>query len=152
MMADVSIDPGIEACEALVARIKSGEAYSLPVVVEYTEQIVDRFEKSQQTQVDVVPIESEQLDETLDVECRTSHQIRVVVRKKVDGIDSPDVPAFKLLMRQLWQRVNNYNSSDGRVKVWECDMESKSIPDKKTLTESLLCVSSVLLRVEVEAP
>ena len=152
MMADVSIDPGIEACDAIVARIKSGTAYSLPVVVEYTEQSVDRFEQSAQTLVDVVPIESEQLNETLSTEDRTSHQIRVVIRKKVNAIDSPEVTAFKLLVRQIFQRINNYSSSDGRVKVWDADMESKSIPDKKTLTESLLCISSVMLRVEVEAP
>jgi hypothetical protein len=142
--------PAVEACEAIVSRINSGTAYCLDLRAEYVEQIVDDLIDLRKTHVDVVPEEEEQLDETLDVENRTSHTIRVHVRTKVNAIDSDDVAAFKLLVRQIFQRVNNYDTADGRVKVWECDLESKQVPDKTILQQNLLCVASILLRVEVE--
>ncbi len=143
--------PSIEACEAIVARINSGEAYCLDLRAKYTEQIIDLLDTLRETRVDVVPEEEEQLDETLDLENRTSHVIRVHVRRKVDAVESDDVQAFKLLVRQIFQRVNNYDTANGRVKVWECDLESKQVPDKAILQQNLLCLASILLRVEVEA-
>lgn len=143
--------PSIEACDALVRRINSGEAYSLDVKATYTEQIVDALEDVQELRCDVVPEEEETLEETLDVENRTSHVIRIHVRQKVSSIDADEVQAFKLLVRQIFQRINNYDTTDGRVKVWECELESKQIPDKTILQQHLLCIASILLRVEVEA-
>lgn len=143
--------PSIEACDALVRRINSGEAYSLDVKAAYTEQIVDPLEDLQELRCDVVPEEEETLEETLDVENRTSHVIRIHVRKKVGSIESDDVQVFKMLVRQIFQRVNNYDTADGRVKVWECELESKQVPDKAILQQHLLCIASILLRVEVEA-
>jgi len=143
--------PSIEACEAIALRINSGTAYCLDLRAQYTEQIVDFLEDLHELRVDVVPEEEETLEETLDVENRTSHQIRVHLRKKVTSVDSDDVPAFKLLVRQVFQRINNYDTSDGRVKIWECENESKQVPDKTILQQNLLCLATILLRVEVEA-
>jgi len=145
----VSEAPSTEAMTAIVERINSGTAYSLPVRVRYSETIDDDLEDIPDLRVDVCQEEEEQLSETLDVEDRTSHLIRVWVRQRTETQDKID--AAKLIVRQVWQRVNNFNSSNGRVKVWECDMDPKEIPDKLILKQTGLFVVSMLLRVEVEA-
>lgn len=144
----VSQAPSTEAMIAIVDRINSGTAYDLPVRVSYGETIDDLLDNIPDLRVDVCQEEEEQLSETLDVEDRTSHLIRVWFRQRTETQDKID--AAKLIVRQVWQRVNNFNSSNGRVKVWECDMDPKEIPDKATLRQTGLFVVSMLLRVEVE--
>jgi hypothetical protein len=117
--------------------------------VSYSETIDDYLDDIPDLRVDVCQEEEEQLNETLDVEDRTSHLIRVWVRQRTGTQEMVD--AAKLIVRQVWQRVNNFNSSNGRVKVWECDLDPKEIPDKATLKQTGLFVVSMLLRVEVEA-
>jgi hypothetical protein len=145
----VSQAPSTEAMVAIVERINSGTAYALPVRVSYSETIDDYLDDIPDLRVDVCQEEEEQLSETLDVEDRTSHLIRVWVRQRTGTQEMVD--AAKLIVRQVWQRVNNFNSSNGRVKVWECDLDPKEIPDKATLKQTGLFVVSMLLRVEVEA-
>jgi hypothetical protein len=145
----VTQSPSTEAMSAIVEQINSGTAYELSVTAAYSETIDDELEDIPDLRVDVVQEEEEQLNETLDVEDRTSHMIRVWIRKRTPTQD--DIDAVKLIVRQIWQRVNNFNSSNTRVKVWECDMDPKEVPNKTILKQSGLFVASMLMRVEVEA-
>lgn len=146
----VSIAPSVESTQAIVDRINSGTAYELDIVAERVEQAVDPLEEVKTLRVDVVHETEEQLEETLDVEDRTSHEIRIWVRKKVSSVSNDDLDPLKLLVRQLFQRVNNFDSSSGRVKVWQCELEGKQVPDKDILQQAWLFVASIVLRVEVE--
>lgn len=157
----LTIDPSIEACRALVTRINSGTAYSLAVNAEYSEQFIDPLEEINGLRVDVATDESETLIETLAVEDRTSHQIRVWIRSNVVGYTSEIashvnsarnaiLDKLKLLVRQIFQRVSQFQSLDRRVLVWECDNDQKQSPTKDQLNRAGLFVASILLRVEVE--
>lgn len=148
----VEIAPSVEAMQALVERINSGDSYVFDVGAEYTEQQIDTLEDiaGQGIRVDVTTEEEEQLNESLLVEDRTSHQIRVWIRKKLDDITPDSTDPMKLLHRQIFQRLNNWDSSDGRVKVWEADYDQKEVPDKTMLNQMSLFLSSIVLRVEVE--
>lgn len=150
-MSAVTIDPSVEACVALVDQINAGTAYALDVTALYSEQLIDPLEEINGLRVDVTTDESETLNETLAVEDRTSHKIRVWVRSKVDDFENDTINPLKLLLRQIFHRVLNFNSSDGRVRVWECSNEQVETPDKTMLRNAGLFVTSILLRVEVEA-
>ena len=150
-MPAVTIDPSIEACTRLVQRINSGGAYSLDVHAEYTELLIDPLEEIEELRIDVTTVESETLNETLTVEDRTSHQIRVWIRAKVDDFTNATIDPLKLITRQVFQRVLNYDSTDRRVRVWECANENQEEPIKPTLRNAGLFVASIILRVEVEA-
>ena len=147
----VTMAPSTETMQAIVARINSGEAYCLDVVATYSEQIVDVMEEITELRVDVVDDEETQLQDTLDIENRTSHAMAVWVRKKVCSLSNDEIDPLKLLIRQLFQRLNNYDSADGRVRVWEIDQDSKQCPNKRILNEQRLFVSPIYLRVEVGA-
>ena len=147
----VTIAPATEAMRAIVARINSGDAYELPVRAIYSEQLIDPLEELTELRVDVVTESEETLNETLAVEDRTSLEIRIWIRKKVASAGSDEIDQLRLLVRQIFQRINNFDSSDGRVKIWECDYDTKEIPDKSILNQSWLFVSAIVLRVEVEA-
>lgn len=150
-MPAVTIDPSVEACQALVAQINAGTAYTLAVAATYSEQLIDPLEEIDCLRVDVATDDSETLTETLDIEDRTSHMIRVWIRAKVDDQENVTIDPLKKLVRQIFQRVLNFDSSDRRVRAWECDNEVQQSPDKDTLQRLGLFVSSLLLRVEVEA-
>jgi hypothetical protein len=76
--------------------------------------------------------------------------MRIWIRVKVEQFNEEDVEPLKLLTRQIFQQINNFNSSDNRVKVWECDYEQIDKPLKTALLQTGVFVSSILLRVEVE--
>lgn len=144
-----TIDPSVEACEAIVSRINSGGAYTLATPAAYSEREIDLLEKLKRLRVDVCTGESQTLDETMDGEQRSSHVLRVWVRKKMDGSTS-QINLLKLLVRQLFQRLDNYDSPDRRVRVWECDEDEKQSPDKALLVTHGLFVTALTLRVTVE--
>lgn len=150
-MSVVAIDPSIEACQALVNRINAGTQYRQSVAAQYSEQLIDPLEEIDELRIDVATEESGTLNETLAVEDRSSHSIRVWVRDKVSDQSNDNIDPLKRLVRQVYQQVNDFDSSNGRVKVWECDYDSKQNPDKEALNRLNLFVSSILLRVEVEA-
>lgn len=147
----VTIAPSTEAMQAIVARINSATTYCLAVVAEYRETLVDPLEEITDLRCDVVSESEEQLVETLAIEDRTSHVIRIWLRKKLDNLTPDEIDPLKLLFRQIFQRVNNYDTTDRRVTVWECDIEPKEVPLKDFLQQAGLFVASIVLRVEVEA-
>lgn len=150
-MSAVTTDPSVESCEALVDQINAGTTYQRDVTAIYSEQLIDPLEEIDGLRIDVTTDESETLVETLAVEDRSSHQIRVWIRAKVDDFTSDTINPLKLLVRQVFQQLLDYDSSNGRVKVWECDNAVQETPDKTMLRNAGLFVASILLRVEVEA-
>lgn len=147
----VTIAPSSEAMSAIVDQINDGGSYDLDVVARYGALIIDPLEGVTGLRVDVVSETEEQLVETLDVEDRSTHQIRIWMRKKVSSVSSDEIDQLKLIFRQIYQRVNNFNSSDGRVKVWDVEIDPIEVPIKSILQQSWLFVASLVLRVEVEA-
>lgn len=150
-MPAVTIDPSIEACQALIARINTGAAYTLQVDAIYSEQLIDPLEEIDVLRVDVCTEESETLEETLAVEDRSSHKIRIWIRNKVNDWENRTIDPLKLLVSQIFQRVNNFDSTNLRVRVYECRNELQETPNKSLLRNAGLFVASILLTVEVEA-
>lgn len=147
----VTTAPSIEAMQAIVDQINSGTGYDLDFVAGYSEQVIDPLEELQQLRVDVTSETEQQLVETLDIEDRSTHGLRVWIRKKVDIHNPDEITALKLLTRKLFQRLNNFDSADRRVRVWEADIAGQQVPDKEILREHQLFVAAISLRVEVEA-
>lgn len=147
----VTIAPAVEAMTAIRDRINSGTGYALEVNAEYSELQVDEREKLDGLRVDVVSDDEVQLNESLALEDRTSHDLRIWIRSPVARITNEETDQLKLLVREVFQRVNNFRSSDARVIVWSCDLESKQNPDKSILNQDGFFVSNITLRVEVEA-
>lgn len=147
----VTIAPSSEAMSAIVDQINSDGSYDLDVVARYGALIIDPLEEVTGLRVDLVSETEEQLVETLDVEDRSTHQIRVWMRKKVSSVSNDEIDQLKLIFRQIYQQVNNFDSSDGRVKVWDVEIDPIEVPIKSILQQSWLFVASLVLRVEVEA-
>jgi hypothetical protein len=150
-MAQITVAPSTEAMRAIVDRINIGVPYNLSRAAEYSESIIDPIEEITGLLVDVVCETEGQLEETLDAEDRTECWIRIYIRAKVQAIDPDTIDPLKLIVRQIWRQVNEYETSDGRVKVWKCDNDPKEVPVKAILQNHFLFVSTLLLRVEVEA-
>lgn len=147
----LTIAPATEACEALVAQINAGTAYTLERLAAYSRVEVDPLEEIDGLRIDVVAVEETQLNETLAIEDRSSHRIAIWIRSRLDDVQPETIDALALLVRQIYQRVNNFTSADRRVTVWETDEETRMNPDKALLDQMRLFVASIVLRVEVEA-
>jgi len=148
----VTIAPSTEACLALVDRINSGTAYALACVAKYSDVEIDASEEVDALRVDVLESDAVQLNETLATDDRTSHLITVWIRDRLPDANQFEIDQRNLLVRQIYERVNDFDSADGRVKVWEVDKSSRLLPDKALLRTAKMFVASVVLRVEVEAP
>jgi hypothetical protein len=157
-MNNATIDPSDEARQAIVDRINTATTFSLLIPADYGRIIIDELEEITCLQVDVVHQDQTQLNETLDIEDRSSHFLIVWVREKLPDIEKETLKQRMLILRQVFQRLNNFNSADGRVKVWDCGYTDTSDPNREeNPSKSLLLLSHffkafVKLRVEVEAP
>jgi len=148
----VTQSPSSEAMAAVVDRVNSGETYDMDVAACYTEAIIDVLENiGLELRIDVVCEGEQQLSETLDVEDRTQLMVRVFIRQKLRSVENDEIEPLKLLVRQLWQRLNNYETADGRVKVWSCDPDPKEVPIKAILSSDWLFVATLVMIIEVEA-
>jgi len=148
-MPAVTISPTTEALQAIRNRINSGDAYCLPIRAELSEVLIDPAEEITDLRCDVVDDGEEQLQETIALEDNTSHQLRVWIRSKVQDLSSDTIEPLKLIVRQVFQRLNNYRTTDGRVTVYDIDTDSKQTPDKALLAANRLFVAVINLRVEV---
>jgi uncharacterized protein YcbX len=147
----VTVAPSTEACIALVDRINAGTTYVLDILAKYSRVEVDPLEEIDGRRIDVVHVEETQLNRTFALEDQTSHKIAIWVREKLKDSEPETIDALCLLVRQIYQRVNNWDSDDDRVRVWETDEETRMTPDKMLLNQSGLFVAVIVLRVEVEA-
>lgn len=145
----VTTAPSVEAMTEIVSRINTGTAYTLPQAATRLDVLNEDLTDIPTLRVDVIQEEEEQLDDTLAVEDRSSHMIRVVMRKKVSLSDQSSIDALRLIARQIWQRLNNHRSSDQRVNVWEADFDPKEVPIRSMLRTNSIFMTSILLRVEV---
>ena len=145
--------PSTEAMEAIRDRVNAGSTYCIDVRADYTEQIIDPLEDMEfdGLRVDIVTEQEETLNETLTIEDRTSLSVRICIRKKVSSFSNDEIDPLKLVARQIYQQVNNYDTADQRVRVWECDLENIDKPGKELLMQAGLFLQTILLRVEVEA-
>lgn len=146
----VTIAPAAEACQALAARINSGDQYALAVDAQCAVVAVDVQEEIKALRVDVIAEDEQQLAETLAIEDRTTHTLVIYVRHKLQSLEPCEIDAMRLIVRQIFQRVNNYDSGDGRVRVWAVDPSTRMTPDKARLYQNRLFVAKIVLRVEVE--
>lgn len=144
----LTVDPAAEACQALVERILAGSFSQGLGDVCYADQISESLEGLKYPRVDLIPEDEETLDETLATEDRTSHQIRVWVRCPIGS--QQQVDDLKLFTREIYRQLNNWDSANGRVRVWECGLDQKANPDKDVLRSESLFKSFIQLRVEVE--
>ena len=147
----VTIAPSTEACEAIRDRLNSGGAYALHFEAGIAEQFADEQAAMEGLMVDVVPGDEVRLAETLDIEDRTQHTIYIEVRKKLDDNEQEQVDEVKLTTAQIYQRVNDYDLSTNRVRVWQCDEVKGERPNKRLLSESLIFRTRIALTVLVEA-
>jgi hypothetical protein len=97
----------------------------------------------------VVPENEAQLADTIDLVDRTSHQIRVWIRQKLQTTDQDEIEKLKWTRRQIALRLMNYVTSDGRVRVWEVDNQNDVRFDREALQQDRAFVTSIVLRVEV---
>lgn len=145
----VTIDPSDEAGQAIADRINSAIIYTLPRPAEYTHAIIDQLEEVDGFRVDVAHVDAQQLEDTFDIECRSSHILRVWLRDKLDEMDTAAVAVRNLLLRKIFQRLNNFRTN--RVAVWDIGKERANIPGMQVLVEANFYRAYIELRVEVEA-
>lgn len=146
-----TVAPSQEAQEAIVAYI-NGETFSVPFTAIATDVARTELDDGEWLCVDVVHDGEEQLYETLDAsDDNTRHRILVQItgRRKPDGLDS--TADLKLLARQIFDSLDQWDSDDGRVQVWFCDREPVSVTDKDALRTLGLFRRNILCEVEVIA-
>lgn len=142
----LTISPADEACQVIVARINSGGEYALALNAAYSRTEIDYLEDLDRLRVDVVAVNETQPNDQIDANENSSHKLQVIIRSKTT---SKDVQDIALIVRQLFLRLDNFDSADRRVCVWDCDIEEKENPVKSLLNDANLFVSVINLRVEV---
>lgn len=147
----VAVAPSTEACLALVDQINAGTAYALDCLATYARLEITPLAELNGLRVEVVSVDEVQLNRTFAIEDSTSHTIAIWIRDRLPSLEPEEIDARCLLVRQIWQRVNNFDSADRRVSVWETGEDTRLTPDKSLLRQSKLFVASIVLRVEVEA-
>lgn len=145
-----TIDPSDECCQAIVDRINagSGGTYTLPTPATYVSQIDEDGKDVNGLEVTVVHLTEKELDETLDVEQRTSHELRVWIRQRTSDKSNSAVAAVKLIGTRIKLWIKDFRTS--RVCVWECNTEPEEQPEKNVLRQHGVTSKSIYLRVEVE--
>lgn len=149
-MGAVTIDPGDEAIAAILARINSAITYTLPTPAVESVQIVDPYEQIDGIRVDVTHETETQLHETLSQEDNSSHILRIWVRDKLPDAAPLTLKSRKLLARQIFQRVNEFQNS--RISVWDAGKERNEKPGKEWAVRDGIFVAYCEIRVEVRPP
>ena len=148
-MPALTVAPAAEACQAIVALLNDGNPFALASPATYSRELIDPLEEIDGLRIDVESIDETQQERTLAIEDPTSHTLRVWIRAKITPTDTVD--ALALVVRQVFKLVNDFDSSDGRVRVWSADADPKDCPDKPSLRERQTFIAFLTLRVEVEA-
>jgi hypothetical protein len=100
--------------------------------------------------VDVCHESEQQLFETLDAVDNTQHAIRIWVRKKVADITPQELNPLRLLCRQILRQVDQYVTTDWRVRVWQAGFETQEVADKAVLYSQRMFVASISCEVQVK--
>jgi hypothetical protein len=145
-----TLAPSTEAVNAIVARINAGTTYNLDLKAEARELIVDPTEEVTELRVDVCHESEQQLFETLDAVDNTQHAIRIWIRKKVADITPQELNPLRLLCRQILRQVDQYVTTDWRVRVWQAGFETQEVADKAVLYSQRMFVASISCEVQVK--
>jgi len=145
-----TLAPSTEAVNAIVARINAGATYNLDLKAEARELIIDPTEEVTELRVDVCHESEQQLFETLDSVDNTQHAIRIWVRKKVADITPQELNPLRLLCRQILRQVDQYVTTDWRVRVWQAGFETQEVADKAVLYSQRMFVASISCEVQVK--
>ena len=145
-----TLAPSTEAVNAIVARINAGTTYTLDLKAEARELIVDPTEEVTELRVDVCHESEQQLFETLDAVDNTQHAIRIWIRKKVADITPQELNPLRLLCRQILRQVDQYVTTDWRVRVWQAGFETQEVTDKAVLYSQRMFVASISCEVQVK--
>jgi hypothetical protein len=145
-----TLAPSTEAVNAIVARINAGTAYNLDLKAEARELIIDPTEEVTELRVDVCHESEQQLFETLDALDNTQHAIRIWIRKKVADITPQELNPLRLLCRQILRQVDQYVTTDWRVRVWQAGFETQEVADKAVLYSQRMFVASISCEVQVK--
>jgi hypothetical protein len=145
-----TLAPSTEAVNAIVARINAGTTYTLDLKAEARELIIDPTEEVTELRVDVCHESEQQLFETLDSVDNTQHAIRIWIRKKVADITPQELNPLRLLCRQILRQVDQYVTTDWRVRVWQAGFETQEVADKAVLYSQRMFVASISCEVQVK--
>jgi hypothetical protein len=145
-----TLAPATEAVNAIVARINAGTTYNLDLKAEARELIIDPTEEVTELRVDVCHESEQQLFETLDAVDNTQHAIRIWIRKKVADITPQELNPLRLLCRQILRQVDQYVTTDWRVRVWQAGFETQEVADKAVLYSQRMFVASISCEVQVK--
>jgi len=145
-----TLAPSTEAVNTIVARINAGTTYTLDLKAEARELIVDPTEEVTELRVDVCHESEQQLFETLDAVDNMQHAIRIWVRKKVADITPQELNPLRLLCRQILRQVDQYVTTDWRVRVWQAGFETQEVADKAVLYSQRMFVASISCEVQVK--
>lgn len=145
-----TLAPSTEAVNAIVARINAGTTYNLDLKAEARELIIDPTEEVTELRVDVCHESEQQLFETLDAVDNTQHAIRIWIRKKVADITPQELNPLRLLCRQILRQVDQYVTTDWRVRVWQAGFETQEVADKAVLYSQRMFVASISCEVQVK--
>ena len=145
-----TLAPSTEAVNAIVARINAGATYNLDLKAEARELIIDPTEEVTELRVDVCHESEQQLFETLDSVDNTQHAIRIWIRKKVADITPQELNPLRLLCRQILRQVDQYVTTDWRVRVWQAGFETQEVADKAVLYSQRMFVASISCEVQVK--
>ena len=92
----------------------------------------------------------QQLFETLDAVDNTRHAVRIWIRRKVAAITAEEIEPLRLLCRQILRQVDQYVTSDWRVRVWQAGFETQEVADKAMLYSQRMFVASITCEVQVK--
>lgn len=141
--------PEDEAVAAIVARINAGTSYTLPTPASSVEFLRIHNEDVSDLAVYVYSDGEQKVSETLNPsEDRTLLVIRVAIMKKVTDQLSATIAPLKLIVAQISQWLDIYDSS--RVKVWGVDQEFDKKPTPEVLDQSKVFFATIAVRCTVE--
>lgn len=145
-----TIAPADEACQALVARINAGTDYVLDVDATYSRLLIDPLEDIQELRVDVVADTEQGQSDRLDGLDTSLHTIKVWVRAPLPDPATEFIADLALLRKQISDWLDNWDSNDRRVRVWDSENDDLEQPLKDAVRQSGLFVAVVVLNVQVE--
>lgn len=151
-MGAVAIAPSDEACQALVAWINGGGAYTLPTPSSYSYLAVEDLAEATALTVDVTHVSGKQLQESLAIEDPSEHTLIVWVRDKLTSAEVTEVAARNLIFQKIFQRINAYRITSNRVMVRQCGYDDVENPDRDLIKNQLLFQAGITVKVEVKPP
>lgn len=145
-----TLSPADEACTALVNRLNSMTTFVLDVEAKYSRLEIDQLEQVEGLRVDVVANTEQGQSDRLDGLDETIHEIRVYIRKHLTTDQDVEIQELALLRTQIIAALDNWDSADRRVRVWDSENEALEQPMKEQLRTLGMFMAVIVLTVKVE--